>query len=133
VRNLNIKSAEDLQREYPELVKKIQSTFPNSPQMIDKMIILINSIPGSNKLITGLITGSLAPNVTNKMEQSNPVNIKTVNDLKAAYPELVNEIVSNALAQERIYNLDKSNEIRQSIAAEQKVIENIAAAANRKR
>jgi hypothetical protein len=133
VRNLNIKSAEDLQREYPELVKKIQSTFPDSSQMMDKMISIMSSIPGSNRLITGLITGSLAPNVTCQVGPSNHVNIKTVNDLKAAYPKLVNEIVSDALAQERIYNLDKSNEIRQSIAAEQKVIENIAAAANRKR
>lgn len=58
------------------------------------------------------------------------MNINNANDLKRAYPELVNEIISDALSEERNYNLDKSNKMRESIAAENKVIENIAAGVN---
>lgn len=61
------------------------------------------------------------------------MNINNVEDLKRAYPKLVNEIISDALAEERNYNLEKSNKISESIAAENNLLDIAVASVNKGR
>lgn len=123
---MNIKDIEDLKKAYPILANKMEVNFPNSFSNINKVLDFINNVPEAERLIKNL----LVRNIDGKKEDMHHMNINNANDLKKAYLDLVNEIIRDALAEERNYNLEKSNKIRQSISAENNIIANIATGAN---
>lgn len=124
---MNIKDIEDLKKAYPILAKQVDVVFPtNSVSSMNKVLNFFKGKPQVEKFVKDL----LVSNANNKKEDRPYMNINNTNDLKKAYPELVNELISDALAEERNYNLGKSNEMRQSIAAENKIAETIANGSN---
>jgi hypothetical protein len=119
---MKIEDIENLKKAYPILSKQIEVIFPtNSVSGMNKVLNLLENEPRVKKFIKDL----LVSNTNNKKEDRPYMIINNVNDLKKAYPELVNELISDALAEERNYNLEKNNKIRESIAAENNLI-NIA-------
>lgn len=119
---MDIEDIEKLKKAHPELVNQIEIKFPNSSSMIDK---ILNSF-GNKTQAERFAKEILASNPNNKKEDKHYMNINNVNDLKRAYPELINEIISDALAEERQYQIGKMNEYHQSIEAENRITGSIA-------